>query len=363
VNQDAFPRPRVTDFQAQDPIIVEQIGTEERIRSSIKLPIGQLSLSECAAELYKKKSKVFYDMGADYFHYDPETGKLFIYRYVGGHLKTRLLSGLPDDMVVIFNNYIEKINKTCRELFEKQKQAIEEKMKIGKAYKRKFEKAVEDFKRDFNKVATETAEAELQRIQKPHIPTPEEKEKKLDMPTWPGDDIKRSLKVASNTLAAAKKAYKKADMPVLELDNQIKKHMKEIERLETLLATDLSKNDFRISKTDLEFHQQQITIIKEKMLPHFDETMKFHNQIVETEKLIAMLQCCQNANELKTNVKVNYPRKVQRVRDRLEKLEQERVALETKRENLNARWKEVSGHDKDIIAPLCLRSGAKAYFV
>lgn len=357
-------RPRVQDFPKQDPGILEQIRTEERIKQSVKLPEEGAHSFQGNEAFIKVISGVLYDMGRDYYHLDKETWKLTILRHVSGHLKSRLLSGLDDSLKTVeFANYIDRVNELCKTAYEEKIQETENRVAIDRAFVRSIDEAVESFKKEFREVAAETAELQLLKLQKPPALTEEQKAKRFDMLRWDDPELVRNEKLSQDNLATLEKEYQKINKKITELDGQIEPHSEKIEKLKTLLSTDMSKDEFRNTKNDVDYHRQQIDLIRQKMLPYFEETARLHDEITETKRLLKMVQCALDISRLKKDSLTNYPRKIQRVRDRLEKLERERLSLEAERTKQNARWRKISGDDRDVLPPLCLRAGAEVYFI
>lgn len=362
-NRTQNQRPRVTDYQPPAPEFLQQMREEERVKNAIKLIEEDTPSYKCSPDLFKRLSNILYDIGRDYYHYDEKSEELRFLRFIDGHLKNRLISGLDDEARLEFGNFIENVNKLCKELFEKQIADTKAMVQADLDNQKTVENAEKLLRENLSEIRAEKALIQQEKNRKPRIFSDAEKARCLHWQAWAEDDLNRSKQNLLDKKISIKKEIKGLEKEIAEFDKNIIPHFQNIEGLQKQLETDLPEDEFKNVKLSLEYNQAQIAKIQNKILPLTEQNTKLYNEIDEIDRQLKLLDICIDKEALMKDAKLNFPRRKERLLFRVEKHLKEQTEIENLRNALNLRWAELTGDCENLIQPLGLKAENTLYFI
>jgi len=359
-------RPKVRDMhQPVATDILEKRQYENKLWQSVKLDPRTAPGFPCNKALFKPLSSVLYDYGLSNYTFDENFAELRLLRFIDSHLSGRFLSGLKDDEKRLFNNYIAEVNELIKALYDKQIADTKAMVETGKSYQSKHD---DDVKRVQNFYAQKQTEAKLIAAEKSkpaRVYSEEQKAQGIHWQDFAAEDLKRS----KESLKDKKDDIKKKQIRVLEkdideLNSQIQPLQEKITKLESQLSGDnLSESDFKDIKMGIEFNQNKVQKIADKILPLSVENSEHNLEVEKINHQLAMLDCLIKREELLRDVKVNEPRRRERLIFRVEKFMRKHADLETSRLNLNDDWKKLTGDSQELIPVLGLKTDSQMYFI
>lgn len=285
-------------------------------------------------------------------------------RFIDGHLKGRLLSGLNDEEArLAFSSYIEGVNDLCRAAYDKINSDVALMVENDRKHTETIEDEVKKVKQHLSEKRAEENLIQAQKNKQARIFTEAEKSNNLHWSTYSEEDLIRSKENLLNKKQEAKKAIRDLEKQILELDEQIKPHAEKITDCKAKLETDLDEKSYKDIRLSKEFNESQIEKLQSKILPLSEENSKLYKQIQEADKQLKLLDILIDASELKKDAFLNFPRRRERLLQRLNQILKQMNELETLRENLNQRWRDISNDSQDIIGPLGLKADSQMYFI
>jgi len=155
----------------------------------------------------------------------------------------------------------------------------------------------------------------------------------------------------------------KAGTEIEKLQKQMEPHAEKINVLKTQLDKDLNESEYKELRLSIEFHEMKLDRILSKISPHEKEQADLNGQVKEIDKKIEILNCAIDGGVSFSKELHNFRRKQDRLRARIEHFIKDREALVVLSENLNKKWRELTGDLEDICPPLVLRAEDKMYFI
>lgn len=123
------------------------------------------------------------------------------------------------------------------------------------------------------------------------------------------------------------------------------------------------ENEWKEKKLSLEFCQSQLDKINDEINSLTEKNKHLQNEIVEIEKQIQILDCIIDFKVLTNREINNFENRCGRTRERNLKTISERDALIHLRENLNTRWRDLTGDADDLCPELCLMANSELFFI
>jgi len=362
-NNFSHQRPRVHDYQPPAADIAEKMRNERRLHTSIKLSAEDAPEFICSADLHKRLENVLYDV-KEFHIYDSASGELRFLRYIDSYLQKRLLSKLNDNDSFELGRYIDLVNKIIQEKYEKSIADTKARIEAGKAQQLKID---EDLKKvaDFHKSKwTEKRLVQEQKIKADRVFTLEEENKLIHAQTWSLEDLERSKESLLNKKLNLKKEIKSLEKDINKLNSQIPPLQEEIKKLKAHLEHDnLTESDFKDIKISIEYNENKIQKISDKILPLSVENSELYIEVEKIDQQLKLLDVLIDKSALERDVFTNFPRRKERILIRLNKLLKEQTEIETLRQNLNLRWRELTNDNQELIPILGLKVDSNLYFI
>jgi hypothetical protein len=346
---------------------------EELKQRQLDFKLSQITIHEdkvpahkCTTAFVKHLKNPLYDYGLNNYSYDPGSGALKLKRRINDGMRERMLSCLTsfeDETRRNFLIYIEKINTLVKEKYDGQVTATKEAVESDKNHTNNIDADTQELKKFHEQKRTERNTLAAQKSSPPRVYNDSEKAWGIHWREFAEDDLTRSKENLLNKKFDLKKKIKSLEKEISKLDADIKPLVEKKEKLEKRLQSDSSEQDFKDCKLSLEYHASKISKLQNRMIPLFDQSHELHKQLEKTDQQLPMLDCLLDMNSLKRDASINFPRKVQRLRDRIHKHIRETAELENLRVNLNLRWREISGDTQELIPVLGLKTDSHMYFI
>ena len=172
-----------------------------------------------------------------------------------------------------------------------------------------------------------------------------------------------SKKRLLDSKVAIKKKGSKAGTEIEKLQKQMEPHAEKINVLKTQLDNDLNESEYKDARLSIEFQEMKLDRITSKISPHEKEQADLNGQVKEIDKKIEILNCAIDGSVAFPKELHNFKRKQDRLRTRIDNFLKDREALLTLSENINQKWRELTGDSEGICPPLVLRADDKMYFI
>ena len=187
-----------------------------------------------------------------------------------------------------------------------------------------------------------------------------------DFSTWACLNLEDAETSKSNLLTKNSQLRKsvRIDKVAIEKLNQEKKPL--VAELADLLAKlnhpDLTESDYKDLKLSIDFRQDKVDKILEKVTLLEDELADFSYQILENESKIKVLNLVIDSYQLRIDLE-NFKNRKVRTLQRVRKTLREMAKLETLRTNLNDAWLDSTSSPDELVEPLNLKASAELYFI
>jgi len=355
-------RPRVSDYKFQTPGVMEKFREDDRIQKAIKLNLEQLEGFPCNDEFFKIHVQPVLS-ATDFYFFDIENGLFYLLRLIDGFTKTKLLEKLKGEKLSEFSNFIETTNALAKERYKKQIQDTQARVQENKNFRTLVEQTEKEVVKKLSEAREERKQLAAQKAQPVRIYSDAEKQAGVHMQDWSLEDVERSKDNLITKKLKLKKEIKRLDVKNNSIDEQIWPHSEKIANCESKLQADLRENEFKDLRLSKEYHEAQVEKLQQQMLPFFEQIYELNQELEKIDNQLKMLDCLIDMHSLKKDAFVNFPRRRERLLHRVHKLLKELSEIETLRENLNARWKDLTGDREDLVPVLGLKSDSKMFFI
>jgi hypothetical protein len=363
-NQTKFRRPKVRDLhQPVAADILEKRKHDNRLWEFGALPDDQVEPFPCNHDCFKRLSNILHDYGRANYTYNENLTELKLLRYIDHDLESRFLLPLKDEEKRLFGNYIAEVNKLVEDTYSGSISRTKERIASAKAHQKEIDQDLNAVQNFHTQQRKEQKLIAAKKNKPARVFTKEEEARGLHWSTFAESDLSRSKENLLNKKIDLKKQIKNLEKEINKLDGEINSFAGKAEECEVKMEDEQNEDAFRDLKLSSEFNRNQIERLKKKLLPLSVENSEHYIEVENIDKQLKLLDVLIDKEALLKDVKINFPRRRERLLFRFEKLLREQTEIETLRVNLNTLWKEISGDSQELIGPLGLRTDAKLYFI
>jgi len=353
-------KPRVSDYKFQSPEIMQKFREEDRIQKAIKLDLEQLEGFPCNDEFFKMHVEPVLS-ATDFCFYDVENSVLYFLRFIDGFTKIKLLEKLENNLE--FGNFIEANNKIAKEAYEQSIANTHARVEENKDFRTLVEETEKEVLKKLSEAREEKKQIAAQKAKPARVYSEQEKQAGIQMQEWTLEDLGRSKQNLFDKKISIKKEVKRLDAENNTIDEKIWPLVEKKEELEKMLEGDLSEEKFKNFKLSIEYNEDKIEKYRREMMPFFEQIYELNQELEKIDNQLPMLDCLIDMNSLKKDAFVNFPRRRERLLQRVYKFLKERTEIETIRIKLNNRWKDLTGDREDLVPVLGLKSDSKMFFI
>jgi len=322
------------------------------------LDIEEVPTLKLSAENWKRIANRLYGTGCS--SYDKEKEELRFVKFIGQSLEMDLLKKFDDNE---FASYIATINGLIRKKDELLKKQVADQVQENKDFRILVEEMEQKVRMFLSEAREEKKQLAAQKSRPVRVYSDAEKAKNIHWQDFAEPDLVRSKENLIDKKLALKKQIKELDQKNAETDKLIWPLCDKVDELAKNLEADLTEDEFKNAKLSIEFHEAKIEKYRNQMMPFFEKVFDLNNEVEKIDNQLKLLDILIDKAVLLKNARINFPRRRERLLHRVHKLLKELSEIETLRENLNARWRDLTGDREDLAPALGLKSDSRVYFI